>query len=274
MVIGDYLSIPQCLKNPFCVQTASLPNGIPVHKLFVFDGFGQDVGHPLGRKWHLTFYPLESKGFTHLGLTLEHYCHRFGVVPPSKRSNKIYVLGKNRAYLHRPSPVLWRPTVFQEITNATGISFTIGTVQKSIATLHGDERDELWAGLNDIGSLSRDNFIKRIQHHRAIFGLGWPTQPSTPLEGLCVGTPFINPVWSEMKSEPDRSKWNTQHPYLVHFDPPYVYNVQGHREEMILEAVKAIRKNPLKKGFIPEEMKKETYLARFVEVPFVTFTVR
>lgn len=100
-----------------------------------------------------------------MGLTIEHYCHKFGVVPLSERLNKIYVLGKDRAYLHKPAQALYRPTVFTDIANATGVSFTIGTVQKSIAKLHGDERDELLPGLNDIGSLSRDAFIYRVQRH-------------------------------------------------------------------------------------------------------------
>ncbi|KAH9813191.1 family 18 glycosyltransferase [Melampsora americana] len=201
---------------------------------------------------------VEEKGFTYLGLTLEHYCHHFGVVPASKRVNKIYVLGKDRAYLHKPAPVLWNPTIFEEIANETGVSFTIGTVQKSISKLHGDERDELWPGLDDVGSLSRDDFIYQIQHHRAVMGLGWSPQISSPLEALCLGTPFIN----RRRSEPDRSKWHTQHPYLAHFDPPYVYNVQDHRKDDLLEAVNSIMKNPLKESFIPDDMKKEAYLAR------------
>ncbi|KAG0152148.1 hypothetical protein CROQUDRAFT_35777 [Cronartium quercuum f. sp. fusiforme G11] len=260
MVIGDYLSVPECLKNPLCFQTESHPSGIPSHKIFVFDG--PDVGHPLGRQWHLTFYPQEKAGFTYLGLTLEHYCHRFGVIPAAERWNKIYVLGKDRAYLHKPAPTLYRPTVFTEIENATGVSFTIGTVQKSWSKLHGDQRDELLPGLDDIGSLSRDEFIYQVQRHRAVIGLGWPVQPSTPLEALCVGTPFINPVWLGRRTEPDRSKWHTQHPYLANFDPPYVYNVQDHREEDIVEAVKGVMENPLKEAFIPDDMKKEVYLTR------------
>lgn len=139
-----------------------------------------------------TRFTVESAGFTYLGLTLEHYCHRFGVIPASERFNKIYVLGKDRSYLHHPAPTLYRPTIFNEIENVTGISFTIGTVQKSWSKLHGDQRDTLLPGLHDIGSLSRDEFIYQIQHHRAVLGLGWPVQPSTPLEALCVGTPFIN----------------------------------------------------------------------------------
>lgn len=269
MVIGDYLSIPQCLKNNACVNSKLNANGIPHHKLFVFDGFGQDVGHPLGRKWHLTFYPQEEKNFTYLGLTIEHYCHKFGVVPPKERSNKVYILGKNRHYLHPPSPTLYPESMWGSITNATGIGFTMGTLQKHWSTSEGhtaDPKDRLLEGIEDIGSLSRDEFIYQLQHHKAVIGLGWPVQPSTPLEALCVGTPFINPVWLGRRSQPDRSKWHTQHPYLARFDPPYVYNVQDHRPEDVQEAIEQLLKTPLEEPFIPEDMKKEAYLLRISQL--------
>ncbi|KNZ62664.1 uncharacterized protein VP01_123g4 [Puccinia sorghi] len=271
MVIGDYLSIPQCFKNNACVESKLNANGIPHHKLFVFDGksppitkkippgffslnctriygfamftllkkdwrtrlighfsFCRDIGHPLGRKWHLTFYPRkqmshpvsteEEKNFTYLGLTIEHYCHKFGVVPPKERSNKVYILGKDRGYLHPPSPTLYPESMWASITNATGIGFTIGTRQKHWSTIEArtaKPKDRLLEGIEDIGSLSRDRFIYELQHHKAVIGLGWPVQPSTPLEALCVGTPFINPVWLGRRTQPDRSKWHTQHPYLA-----------------------------------------------------------
>lgn len=262
MVIGDYLSIPQCLSNNACAKSKSNPFGIPHHKLFVFDGFGQDVGHPLGRKWHLTFYPQEEKGFTYLGLTIENYCHKFGVVPPRQRSNKVYILGKDRGYLHPPSPTLYPPTMWSAITNATGVEFTIGTLQHNLGIQTTDEKHQLFDGITDIGSQTRSQFIHELQHHRAVIGLGWPVQPSTPLEALCVGTPYINPVWLGRRSQTDRSKWHSQHPFLAKFDPPYVYNVQDHRPDDVLDAVKQIMENPLKEAFIPEEMKKENYLRR------------
>ncbi|KAH9454393.1 hypothetical protein Pst134EB_014485 [Puccinia striiformis f. sp. tritici] len=265
MVIGDYLSIPQCLKNKACVQSKQKPHGIPHHKLFVFDGFGQDVGHPLGRKWHLTFYPQEEKNFTYLGLTIEHYCHKFGVVPPKERSNKVYILGKDRSYLHPPAPTLYPETMWASITNATGVEFTIGTHQKDrtgVESRSTEPKDQLFDGIVDIGSQTRDKFIYELQHHKAVIGLGWPVQPSTPLEALCVGTPFINPVWRGRRSEPDRSKWHTQHPYLARFDPPYVYNVQDHREDDVRIAIEQLLKTPLEEPFIPDEMKKEVYLDR------------
>ncbi|KAG0152151.1 hypothetical protein CROQUDRAFT_35770 [Cronartium quercuum f. sp. fusiforme G11] len=252
MVLGDFLSVGQCIKeNPLCLKTDSNPKGIPSHKLFVFDGM--DVGHPLGRQWHLTFYPNEHKGFTYLGLTIEHYCGQLGLVPPSKRQNKIYVLGRERAYLHPPSPQLFSHDLFANLTKETGVTFTIGTNPDNIP---------LWPGLDDVGSMSRDAFVSELQTHRALIGLGWPVQPSTPLEALCVGTPFINPVWLGRRSQKDRSKWDSQHPYLAHFDPPYVYNVQDHREDDVLEAVREILEKPLTEGFIPDDMKKEAYLAR------------
>ncbi|KAA1067267.1 hypothetical protein PGT21_010077 [Puccinia graminis f. sp. tritici] len=266
MVIGDYLSIPQCLHNKACVESNDKPLGIPPHKLFIFDGFGQDVGHPLGRKWHLTFYPQEEKNYTYLGLTIEHYCHKFGVVPAQERSNKIYILGKDRSYLHAPSPTLYPETMWQSLANKTGVQFTIGTQQKE--KLKGldsralEPKDQLFDGIIDIGSQARDKFIYELQHHKAVIGLGWPVQPSTALEALCVGTPFINPVWNGRRSQPDRSKWHSQHPYLARFDPPYVYNVQDHREDDVQAAIEQLLKSPLDKPFIPDEMKKEAYLNR------------
>ncbi|OAV94824.1 hypothetical protein PTTG_05190 [Puccinia triticina 1-1 BBBD Race 1] len=267
MVVGDYLSIPQCLKNKACVQsTHHNPTGIPPHKLFVFDGFGQDVGHPLGRKWHLTFYPQPEKNFTYLGLTIEHYCHKFGVVPAQERSNKVYILGKDRGYLHPPAPTLFPETMWAALTNATGVEFTIGTQQnhalaaRDPATLA--PKDRLLDGIADIGTLDRDKFIYELQHHKAVIGLGWPVQPSTPLEALCVGTPFINPVWNGRRSQPDRSKWHTQHPYLAQFDPPYVYNVQDQREDDVRLAIEQLLKTPLDAPFIPEDMRKNVYLDR------------
>lgn len=54
----------------------------------------------------------------------------------------------------------------------------------------------------------------------------------------------------------------------AHFDPPYIYNIQDHREDDILEAVQEIMKHPLKEAFIPDDMKKEVYLSRYVERVF------
>lgn len=62
----------------------------------------------------------------------------------------------------------------------------MGTVQKD------EDQPVLWPGLEDLGSSSREEFFHHLQTHRAILGLGWPVQASTPLEALCVGTPFIN----------------------------------------------------------------------------------
>ncbi|CAH7671817.1 family 18 glycosyltransferase [Phakopsora pachyrhizi] len=262
MVVGDYLSIPECLRSKQCLKTELYPTGIPDYKLFVFDGTdSSDVGHPLGRQWHLSFYPKENEGFSYLGLTIEHYCHNYSVVTSSKRYNKIYILGKKRSYLHPPAPQLYPPTMWKKLTNQTGIEFTIGTIEKSKNYLD-PLKDSLFEGINDIGSQTRDEFIHQIQHHRAIIGLGWPPQPSTPLEALCVGTPFINPVWLGRRSQTDRSKWHCQHPYLAQYDPPYVYNVQDRHEDDVLEAIKMILKNPLEKPFIPEDMKTHNYLQR------------
>ncbi|CAH7676919.1 family 18 glycosyltransferase [Phakopsora pachyrhizi] len=279
MVIGDYLSVPKCLKDEKdCIRSRVDPSGIPSHKLFVFDGY--DVGHPLGRRWHLSFYPKLEEGFSFLGLTIEHYCKNFSVVPPKLRPKKIYILGKDRGYFYPPSPQLFKRDMWKRISDKTGIGFTMGTFQRSKEIdeqrqkndTSGYEKAKKFAdfepieGIDDIGTQTRSQFIYQIQNHRAVIGLGWPVQPSTPLEALCVGTPFINPVWVGRRSQPDRSKWHSQHPYLAHFDPPFVYNVQDQREDDILESIEMILKKPLEGRFIPDELKIESYLNRLKDL--------
>lgn len=212
MVIGDYLSVPDCLKNPWCVKSEENPTGVPPEKLFVFDGpytlasvpsapylkptlgFGEDVGHPLGREWHLTFYPLTHLSFTYLGLTIEPYCSLLPVVPPSDRLERVYLLAKHRSVFYPPAPNVLSDSAYERITQETGMNFTMGSIELHLG-YEGEPDRELEGippGIEDLGTANRDGFLERLGNYKAVLGIGWSTQPSSPLEGLCLGTPFIN----------------------------------------------------------------------------------
>lgn len=149
----------------------------------------KDLGHPHGRRWHLSFYDRTSSGFTYLGLSLSHFCSRFPLVPPSSRLSSVYILGKDRAYLTAPPRIFsnWGETL-RRVTERTGVTFTIGTVQRG-----RPGEDELPDRVvKDVGTQTRERFLELVGQHMALLGIGTPPQPSSPLEALCVGTPFIN----------------------------------------------------------------------------------
>lgn len=180
-------SLEACRTTSFSFLMVRSNLGLKECSSDAYAGFGLDAGHPLGRQWHLTFYPRQDQGFSYLGLTMEHYCKNSSLVPPEGRIDRIYILGKERSYLHPPAIQMFDLGVWERVSRKTGVGFTIGTIQK-------DDLDamSLPPGIEDIGSQTRDDFIGQISRHRALLGIGSPPQPSSPLEALCLGTPFIN----------------------------------------------------------------------------------
>lgn len=242
--------VPSCVEDPNCIYDPRLnPSGIPYYKLFIWDAFGSDEGgHRYGREWHLTFFP--STTYTYVGLTLEYLCREIEFIPVKDRPRRAYILGKDRLYFQKT--IEHDEATFSSwdtVTEETGISFVMGTIQRG-----SPDAPPLPEGILDIGSQTRSNFMMEISKSRALVGIGHPRESSSPLEALCVGVPFINPLMNhEWDPAGDRIHWWAQHKYLVDFDPPYVYNVPAGNHTAFVQALKEIDNHPLEDRYIPSE---------------------
>lgn len=92
--------------------------------------------------------------------------------------------------------------------------------------------------------MARPAFQKVVASSRVLLGIGSPGLSPTPYEALCLGVPFINPVKTWDKKDPEnKSKWKAQHDGLLYagVDEPYVYHVKvGDRQGFERAIVKAM----------------------------------
>ncbi|KAJ6625231.1 hypothetical protein B0H10DRAFT_2212228 [Mycena sp. CBHHK59/15] len=135
-----------------------------------------------------------------------------------------YVMGKNSRYFATASRA-WDPEILERASAATQIQFLAGT-ERNIP--------EFSNTIQNLGKLPRGEFYIALSKSVALVGMGLPETSPTPYDALCLGVPFINPIFKwDPNNISDQTLWDTQHLNLKYFDPPYVYVFAGDMEGFV-----------------------------------------
>ncbi|KAJ6485575.1 hypothetical protein C8R45DRAFT_997083 [Mycena sanguinolenta] len=248
MVIVNVDQMDWCIREEVCVRSPANPAGIPVWKLFAFHFWSGHV-HPLSPKW--TFSPEDYKTNNYLGYSIEPQCSRHPFVPHSERPRQVYILAKFLKFFN-PKERAWAPELFDAAANEAGVSFVMSSRNSSETKL---TPGDLSPSIENIGPVSQDEFYNVLSRSVALVGVGNPIISPTPYDALCLGIPFVNPIFSWDKQDPtNRTRWETQHNYLKELSAPYVYNVFVGDHDGFVNAIKSAVDNPIE-SYVLERMR-------------------
>ncbi|KAL7415039.1 hypothetical protein BDY24DRAFT_383506 [Mrakia frigida] len=254
-----------------CVESWENPSGIPAWKLFALTFWGSIPGadwwsapqgpwsfNPLGSEWTLTPYPMPDN-HTYLGYNFEG-CTDTPVVPPSERSNTLFVLSKYLEYFH--SQDTWPQLLYSSIVNATGLEIITSAKGRD-----DNDPNELPAGVKSVGRLSKEDYSLTVGSAKVLLGIGMPHISPSPYAALCQGVPVIlpsfnssNPLplgWSQFSEPPQH-----QHAIAAQIGPPYVYSIDLHGPiQDLIDTIKMAVETPIGR-YVPPEMTPEALDAR------------
>ncbi|KAF8334198.1 uncharacterized protein EI90DRAFT_3121533 [Cantharellus anzutake] len=229
--------------------------------MFSFN-FWTNAIHPLGARWTVSPEPYtisqpNADPNFYLGYSVESSCSQQPFIPPSNRSNQVYILGKWFQFFSGTTSKGWPPEFYDAAAEAAGISFVVGAIKSPWNTTTAIEGPDvkLPKNITNHGLLPQKEFLEVLAHSRMLIGVGDPATSPTPYDALCLGVPFLNPVGTWDRSNPkDKIRWNTQHNPLKLFGPPYVYNVLAGSKSEFIKAIKDAVENPLPERYILERM--------------------
>ncbi|KAF9017855.1 hypothetical protein BDZ89DRAFT_1021850 [Hymenopellis radicata] len=252
IITGDDQSF-QCLREPTCAISEENPTGIPAWKMFSLS-YWTEPSNPLGAKWTLSPEDYEILGHapnSYLGYSIEAQCQKYPFIPHSQRDSQAYILAKFLKFF-LPDSTPWTPDFFDAAANATGMSFVVGARN---LPFEPEPDVTLAASIKNVGHIQQDEFYDILSRSVALVGLGNPLLSPTPYDALCLGIPFINPIfeWDE-NNRNDRSSWRTQHSMLLHLSAPYVYHVFADDRDGFVDAIKSAAANPIE-SYVLERMK-------------------
>ncbi|EIM85956.1 uncharacterized protein STEHIDRAFT_168983 [Stereum hirsutum FP-91666 SS1] len=321
IILQDDL-VQKCASDAeFCARSPRNPHGIPLWKILAFHFWGGNI-HPLGWTYTLSPEPYSllspssspsspSSVNTYIGYSIESTCTTIPFVPHSERPNQAWVLAKLLTYmspnLDRPA---WHPTpawtgaIMDRAAGETGVRYLFGArddtgVDDTGVEEGGDadrerekEREEererkrpdmpSRENYENVGQRPREEFVRELARSRVLIGVGNPLISPTPYEALCLGVPFINPLYDvclpsflpsflPLNPDPlppdpsppnpsppididlppydlnaqDPNKMPAQQPFLSVLGPPYVYHVHHGDEEGFVNAVREALDNPI-----------------------------
>ncbi|KAJ8502525.1 hypothetical protein ONZ45_g11674 [Pleurotus djamor] len=239
----------KCFADSKCIKTPSHPLGIPVWKMFSFH-YWTGGDHPLGSPWTLSpeNYPLlnpKNSGLNfYLGYSIERTCMTIPFTPAKDRPMQAYILSKQTSYLTQQRRFSWSKIKFND--PPFPLTFIAGMRNSTDGSVTIPE------GWHNLGQLNKTQFFHQLERSRVLVGIGSPTLSPSPYDALCMGLPFINPIFSWAKDNPDdRSEWEAQHNGLKYEDPPYVYNVRKDDEEGFWSAIRSAIDNPIPRYIVP-----------------------
>ena len=145
-----------------------------------------------------------------LGYSVEPSCLSQPFVQHMDREKRGYIMTKRLFFLENGA---WPPHYFEAASNATGIQFIIGANNDV-----DDPNPVLPQGVKNSGFLSQSAFVNTLSRSLVLVGVGMPVafvnspqrrantvlliscppycRSPTPYEALCLGVPFINPVFT------------------------------------------------------------------------------
>ncbi|KAF4588774.1 hypothetical protein EYR40_010329 [Pleurotus pulmonarius] len=247
-VILEGADSKRCFDDPKCIKTLTHPLGVPVWKMFSFH-FWTGAEHPLGNRWTLSpeNYPVlapgNSKDNFYLGYSIERTCVKKPFIPGDDRPMQAYILAKQLSYFTNKN-YMWK-----------GVSLVPPFPLDLVAGMRNDTKgpSSIPDGINNLGQLNQQDFYEQLSKSRVLIGIGNPRLSPSPYDALCMGVPFINPIFNWNRDDPlDRNSWETQHDGLKFQEPPYVYHVQRDDGEGLWAAVKEAMNHPIPRYIVPD----------------------
>ena len=146
----------------------------------------------------------------------------------------------------------WNRTYFPLVHETLGVDFVGGWLkEKDYLGWGKDIHEEMFDiedhanGVFNLGMQTPEDFFDQVRNSRVMIGMTNPHWSPSPIDALCLGVPFLNPVSFLVPSLDERnaysrtasyaqisgwnvddpwnkSHWDTQHPTLVGYDQPYV----------------------------------------------------
>lgn len=232
--------------------------------------------HPLGAPFTLSpenysywWTPAPGRDNFYLGYSLEKTCLQTPYVPFDSRPRQAYIFGKFMSYFVHKDYILPSNTdnKYDQITKA---DFYTETSRKANVTFLGQFQRDLGMkkgpppGITEVPRMERPAFQNMVARSRVVLGLGSPLLSPTPWEALCLGVPFINPIYGWDRNRPDdRTKWWAQQDGLLYLglDEPYVYHVKVGDREGFERAVTKALDTPIER-FIPPHMRMDALVER------------
>ncbi|KAL0952654.1 hypothetical protein HGRIS_006897 [Hohenbuehelia grisea] len=252
VIIVEGSKADACFDDPTCIKGPDHPLGVPAWKMFAMH-FWTGSAHPLGSIWTVSpedfrlIAPHNSIDNFYLGYSIERTCMGIPVTPNHQRPMQAYIFAKTLSYFYRKDyswpNVSWDPPF--------DVKLYVGMKNDT------DFPSEIPKSITNLGVLSKNEFYDELGKSRAFIGIGEPVLSPSPYDALCMGVPFINPVYRWDKEDPEnRHKWGAQHEGLRYEDPPYVYHVRKGDEKGLWAAVRQALDNPIER-YIPATMTME-----------------
>lgn len=240
IIIAEGGLIKRCIGDVDCIKSPNFP-GVPIWKLIEWS-FWPSPEHPLGPSWTVNPYPYDQpsgRDVFYLGYSIERVCTKVAFVPHAERKHRAFVYAKLKRFFS-DSDYAWPGLSFNDFPLQA-----VGAVRPLTVV---DNDPELPGGFHNFGELPREQFVAEIAHSNVLIGIGSPPHSPTPYEALCLGVPFVNPIKSWDRDDPDnRAKWDSQHERLRWVDPPYVYNVRVGDLDGLRAAVEQAIANPIER---------------------------
>ncbi|KAJ8690374.1 hypothetical protein PTI98_011802 [Pleurotus ostreatus] len=247
-VILEGADSKRCFDDPKCIKTPGHPLGVPVWKMFSFH-FWTGADRSTWKSWTLSpeNYPIlapgNSKENFYLGYSIERTCVKKPFIPGDERPMQAYILAKQLSYFTDKN-YMWK-----------GVSLVPPFPLDLVAGMRNDTKgpSTIPDGINNLGQLNQQNFYEQLSKSRVLIGIGSPRLSPSPYDALCMGVPFINPIFNWNRDDPqDRNRWDTQHDGLKFQDPPYVYHVRRDDGEGLWAAVKEAVDHPIPRYIVPD----------------------
>ncbi|KAG8871989.1 hypothetical protein FRB97_008122, partial [Tulasnella sp. 331] len=248
----------ECIRNSTCVFSdspshASLylpplpPNGthlnIPLWKVFNINWWGSPT-HPLGGPFTLSpenyaAWPSGAgRGNLYIGYSLESTCLKTQFIHSSTGPAKQpYILRSDSGAVEDRVET----DVFSKLSEDANVTFLASMA-------HNAEGLSPPKGIVQLPRLGRTEFREALANNRVVVGLGNPALSPTPWEALCMGVPFINPVFDWDRDHPeDKTKWNAQQNGVMYLclDEPHVYHVKCGDRAGFEQAVRKAMDSPI-----------------------------
>ncbi|KAF9446580.1 hypothetical protein P691DRAFT_732966 [Macrolepiota fuliginosa MF-IS2] len=272
----------QCHNDKDCVKGPDNPYGIPAWKLFEMSYWPDyrlnDKNHPMKGKWLLSAGPdydfpdFDSSPIQYIGYSTEESCKEIPMIPLEERKNQVWMLMKQILYVYHHR-FAWNRTYFPLVHDELGVDFVGGWVlDKDYLGWGKDIHEEVFDiedhnhGIYNLGMQSSEDFYEQVRNSKIMIGMANPHWSPSPVEALCLGVPFLNPISDWDRDDPwNKSRWDTQHPTLKHYDRPYVYHVHAKNFTGFLEAIETAIKTPIDR-FIPEHMTEKAVQERLTKL--------
>jgi hypothetical protein len=120
------------------------------------------------------------------------------------RRNQAWILMKQILYVYHHR-FAWNRTYFPLAHEKFGINFVGGWIMDKDYLGWGSGIDEEISDIEDhangvfnLGMLHTKDFYDQVSHSKLMIGMGNPHWSPSPIDALCLGVPFLNPVSSNL----------------------------------------------------------------------------